>query len=133
MISIVDYGLGNVRAFANIYKTLNIPHLIAAKSADLENATKIILPGVGAFDHAITQLKESGMRESLDELVLQRKAPVLGICVGMQMLAHSSEEGSLPGLGWIDGEVKKLDASRLTHRPHLPHMGWNNVIPFTTS
>ncbi|TFB10150.1 imidazole glycerol phosphate synthase subunit HisH [Candidatus Marinimicrobia bacterium MT.SAG.2] len=133
MIAIIDYNSGNVKAFANIYKNLNIPHLIATKPGDLDNATKLILPGVGSFDYAMMQLDNSGMRESLDELVLKRKMPVLGICVGMQMLAHSSEEGSSAGLGWIDGVVKKLDPSTMSHKTRLPHMGWNNVVPSQTS
>jgi glutamine amidotransferase len=129
MIVIVDYGLGNIRAFANIYKNLRIPFKIASKTDDLKDATKIILPGVGAFDPAMELLQKSGMRESLDELVLQRKLPVLGICGGMQIVALARDEGSLPGLGWIDGVVKKIDTSALPHKTHLPHMGWNNVNP----
>jgi imidazole glycerol-phosphate synthase subunit HisH len=128
MIAIIDYGLGNVRAFANVYHKLNIPAKVAKKAEDLKDADKIILPGVGAFDHAIELLARSGMRQILDELVLHLHIPVLGICVGMQMLAFSSEEGSRPGLGWIDGEVKKFKASsELTL--YFPHMGWNNVKP----
>ncbi|MCK5508768.1 MAG: imidazole glycerol phosphate synthase subunit HisH [Desulfobacterales bacterium] len=129
MIAIVNYGLGNEQAFANIYKNLGIPFKIASTIDDLKGATKIILPGVGAYDYAMELLQKSGMRESLDELVLQRKLPVLGVCVGMQILALSSEEGSLPGLGWIDGVVKKIDTSALTYKTHLPHMGWNDVTP----
>lgn len=129
MIAIVDYGLGNIRAFANVYKALEMPFLIASKTDDLKQASKIILPGVGAFDQAMELLQGSGMRESLDDLVLKRELPVLGICVGMQMLAHSSEEGKLPGLGWIDGVVKKFDTSHLLHKTRLPHMGWNQINP----
>jgi len=129
MIAIVDYGLGNIRAFANVYKNLNVPFKIVSNSESLKNAKKIILPGVGAFDQAMKLLDDSGMRALLDELVLKDQIPVLGICVGMQMLAKSSEEGFLPGLGWIKGIVKKFDSSTLTHSTHLPHMGWNNVIP----
>ena len=129
MIAIIDYGLGNIRAFANVYKNLNIPFQIVSKQDELKDATRIILPGVGAFDYAMERLEQSGMRDSLNELVLNRKIPVLGICVGMQMLAQSSEEGSLPGLGWIDGVVKKFDTSALAHGTLLPHMGWNNVQP----
>lgn len=129
MIAIINYGLGNIRAFANVYKNLNIPCKIATKTDDLKNAAKIMLPGVGAFDCAMQLLQKSGMRGSLDELVLQRNIPVLGICVGMQIMAFSSEEGNLPGLGWIQGEVKKINTSKLAQKTHLPHMGWNNVNP----
>jgi imidazole glycerol-phosphate synthase subunit HisH len=129
MIAIVDYGLGNIKAFANVYKQLDIPFLIATTAIELKKGTKIILPGVGAFDQAIELLQKSGMREALDDCVLQQKVPVLGICVGMQILARSSEEGKLPGLGWIDGVVKKIDTTGLSHKQLLPHMGWNTIQP----
>ena len=127
MIGIIDYGVGNIKAFANIYKNLNIPFKIVKDISGFENITKLILPGVGSFDHAMISLQNSGMREKLDELVLEKKIPVIGICVGMQMLAKSSEEGTLNGLGWIDGIVKKFDKSKIKNAP-LPHMGWNNLI-----
>ena len=133
MIAIIDYGLGNVKAFANVYKNLDIPITIAAQADDLKKATKVILPGVGAFDHAMQRLEKSGMRQFLDEIVIHRHVPVLGICVGMQMLACSSEEGSLPGLGWIDGEVKRFNPSSLRNSMRLPHMGWNNIIPLKSN
>ena len=126
MIGIIDYGVGNIKAFANIYKNLNIPFKIVKDISEFENITKLILPGVGSFDHAMTSLENSGMREKLDELVLEKKIPVIGICVGMQMLAKSSEEGTLNGLGWIDGIVKKFNKSKIKNAP-LPHMGWNNL------
>ena len=126
MIGIIDYGVGNIKAFANIYKNLNIPFKIVKDISGFENITKLILPGVGSFDHAMISLQNSGMREKLDELVLEKKIPVIGICVGMQMLAKSSEEGTLNGLGWIDGIVKKFDKSKIKNAP-LPHMGWNNL------
>ncbi len=140
MIAIIDYGLGNVKAFANVYYRLNMPAVIVKQPDDLKDAKKIILPGVGSFDHAMQRLDKSGLRQVLDEYVLHRHLPVLGICVGMQMLARSSEEGVLPGLGWIDGEVLKfskewrvrseeLGVKNLT----LPHMGWNDVQPTKTS
>lgn len=129
MITIVDYGLGNVLAFQNMYKRMNIATNIATSAQDLSKAKRIILPGVGAFDHAMQRLKKSGMRDCLDELVLVDNIPVVGICVGMQMLATSSAEGDLPGLGWIEGEVKRFDVNQFTQKTHLPHMGWNNIIP----
>lgn len=129
MIAIIDYGSGNIKAIANIYRRLNIPFVVATQAADLRLATKVILPGVGAFDHVIRQLDKSGMRQVLSESVLEHRLPLLGICVGMQILAHSSEEGSLPGLGWIDGEVRKFDLATLVYATRLPHMGWNDVQP----
>lgn len=128
MIAIIDYGLGNVKAFANVYKRLNLQAVIVNDAKTLEDATKIVLPGVGAFDYAMTRLNESGMRETLEQRVLEHRIPVLGICVGMQMLAQSSEEGTLPGLGWIDGQVKKFQLDQIQDNP-LPHMGWNAVQP----
>ena len=128
MIAIIDYGLGNIRAFANIYKQLNIPFKVAQQVQDLNDITKIILPGVGAFDYAMDQLNSSGMRDDLDDLVLNKKVPVIGICVGMQMLAGSSDEGKLPGLNWLDASVKKFDDKIFSYATHLPHMGWNDII-----
>ncbi|TPE54287.1 imidazole glycerol phosphate synthase subunit HisH [Maribrevibacterium harenarium] len=127
MIGIIDYGLGNISAFANIFKQLNIPFKQVKNINDFESVTKLILPGVGAFDYAMQLLNDSGMREKLDHLILSEKVPVLGVCVGMQIMANSSEEGSVPGLGWIGGKVKKIDASKLNHKPTIPHMGWNQV------
>lgn len=129
MIAIINYGSGNIQAIGNIYSRLNIPFVVAEQPDDLKKATKIILPGVGAFDQAITELEKSGLRQALDDHILHIKKPVLGICVGMQILAESSEEGVLKGLGWIDGSVRKFDHSRFIQATHLPHMGWNDVEP----
>lgn len=127
MISIIDYGLGNVGAFANMYREMNIPTRLVRNVNELEGSTKFILPGVGSFDLAMNLFRNSGMCEKVTEMVLEKKIPVLGICVGMQMLANSSEEGKESGLGWIPGQVKKIDDSKLHHRTHLPHMGWNDI------
>ncbi len=129
MITIVNYGLGNILAFANVYKSLGIPVTIAEHRGALAEATRIILPGVGAFDHAMELLMQSGMRETLDELVLGRGVPVLGVCVGMQMLAASSEEGTRAGLGWVRAVVRKFNGDGTAAGIRLPHMGWNDVVP----
>ena len=121
-ICIVDYGIGNIKAFKNIYDKLNVNIEIASKKEQFVNATHLILPGVGTFDWAMSKLNESGLRETLDRLVLEKKIPILGICVGMQIMASQSEEGVLSGLNWIEGKVLKLDKDII-----LPHMGWNNV------
>ena len=128
MIKIIDYGLGNILAFQNMYKRLNVPVGLARTAADLGDATKLILPGVGAFDHAMEELNRSGMRDRLDELVLGDRRPVFGICVGRQMWANRSDEGRLAGLGGIPGEVRSF---RGLGQPDLllPHMGWNDVQP----
>jgi imidazole glycerol-phosphate synthase subunit HisH len=127
MITIVDYGLGNIRAFENVYKRLNIETNLAKSVSDLTNSTNIILPGVGSFDHAMKLLNGSGMRDALDRLVLDRKVPVIGICLGMQIMGTYSEEGKLPGLGWIDGNAKLFNADTMTSTTQYPHMGWNSI------
>lgn len=129
MIAIVDYGLGNVRAFANIYNRLDIAAMLARSADDLHDASHIILPGVGAFDWAMSRLEQSGMRATLDDLVLREGRPVLGICVGMQMMARCSDEGQTPGLGWLEAGVKRFDPARFDGSACLPHMGWNDVEP----
>lgn len=129
MITIIDYGVGNIFAFQNVYKRLNIPTRIAKSVEDLKEVDKLILPGVGAFDYAMSQLNNSGMRERLDELVLNQKIPVIGICVGMQMMGNKSDEGNLEGLNWIDANIRKFDEDTIQQRTKLPHMGWNDVMP----
>jgi len=129
MIAIIDYGLGNIKAIFTVYKNLNLPVKIASRTADLEGAEKLILPGVGAFDYAMDKLEKSGMRSSIDRLVTQESKKILGICVGMQMMGLSSEEGERKGLGWLNAKVEKFE--RMLKKPSLPipHMGWNNINP----
>ena len=132
MIGIIDYGLGNIRAFSNIYESLDIPNKIIKSENDFEDVKKIILPGVGAFDYAITSLRESLLLSRLNYEVLECNKPVLGICVGMQMMANNSEEGKLDGLGWIDANVKKFNLDKVDIQKFpLPHMGWNKVTNLT--
>lgn len=128
MIAIINYGSGNVRAIGNIYDRLNIPYLIVSQTSEITNQiTKIILPGVGSFDETMSMLLKSGFRSLLDEMVLEKKMPTLGICVGMQILSNGSDEGELEGLGWVPGRVRKFDKNLLLHKPKLPHLGWNSV------
>jgi glutamine amidotransferase len=129
MIAVVNYGSGNVQAIGNIYGRLGIPFALATRPGDLLAADKILLPGVGAFDQAMGELEQSGMRRALDACVLEDRKPILGICVGMQLLARTSEEGSIHGLGWLDAVVKRFDLSGATGSMPLPHMGWNTVDP----
>lgn len=129
MIGILNYKSGNIQAIVNIYDRLNVETKIITTPDELNQVDKIILPGVGAFDSTISQLQNAGFKEQLDHCVLSLKMPILGICVGMQIMGESSEEGVLNGLGWIKGRVKKFDTSLFTEKPYLPHMGWNTVIP----
>jgi glutamine amidotransferase len=127
MIGVVDYGSGNVRAIANIFDRLDIGFGFVKTTKDLAEVTRVVLPGVGAFGQAMQALNESGLREGLDRWVLQERKPLLGICVGMQLMADSSEESPIPGLGWIRGAVRRFEDSRFQQATRLPHMGWNTV------
>ena len=127
MIGIVEYGAGNVQAFLALYKRLNIEACQIRDKDTLKNATHLILPGVGAFDHAMTLLERSGMKQKLEEMVLVNNVPILGVCVGMQMRASRSDEGELPGLNWIPGQVKEFARHPALQDLPMPHMGWNDV------
>lgn len=126
MIGIIDYGSGNVAAIMNILKRERVPYILSGDPAQLATAERYILPGVGAFDPTIDRLRRSGIVAALDEEVLGKGKNVLGICVGMHLLAEASDEGSLPGLGWIKGRVRRIDPVPVAP-PRLPHMGWNSV------
>lgn len=132
MIGVIDYGIGNVQAFLN---TLSREGAVAGRvstKAEVKGATHLVLPGVGSFDHAMDRFEHSGLRGVVEEMVFEKHVPLLGVCVGMQMLARGSDEGHRQGLGWIPGWVKSL--SSVADQPSslpLPHMGWNDVIsPF---
>lgn len=126
MIAILNYGLGNIKAFLNIYEKLKIDTIVAENPKELAKADKIILPGVGSFDNAMNLLNKSGMRDELDNQVLRFKKPILGVCVGMQIMGKRSEEGSMDGLNWIDGNVVKFSQVK-NFKLILPHMGWNSI------
>jgi len=127
MIRIVDYGVGNIQAFMTMFKRLGIEASRARTAGELNGATHLILPGVGAFDHAMQLLDDSGMRPELERLVTKQQVPVLGICVGMQMLAGGSDEGELPGLNWIPGRVRAFASNPRSNALPMPHMGWNDL------
>ncbi len=128
MIGIINYGSGNIQAILNIHKKLNVHAFIANSTEELTKAEKLILPGVGAFDETMNKLISSGLIDSLNDCVLAKKTPVLGICVGMQIMANRSDEGTMNGLGWFDAEVKKLNpVNKKGEAVLMPHMGWNSV------
>jgi glutamine amidotransferase len=129
MIRLVDYGVGNIQAFISLYKRLGIDAQRARVAEELAGATRLILPGVGHFDHAMQRLNDSGMRLALEAMVLGQGVPVLGVCVGMQMLAAGSDEGTLPGLNWVPGRVRAFATNTLSASLPMPHMGWNDVHP----
>lgn len=125
MIRIVDYGVGNIQAFLNLFKRLGVEARRADAPEALSDATRLVLPGVGHFDHAMQRLNDSGMRPKLEELVLGAQVPIVGICVGMQMLAGGSDEGRLPGLNWVPGRVRAFASHPQSAALPMPHMGWN--------
>lgn len=116
-----------------LFKRLGIKAVRATTEDELQDASRLVLPGVGHFDHAMQRLNDSGMRAALDQLVLAQRVPVFGVCVGMQMLAEGSDEGDLPGLGWIPGRVKAFADNPLTASLPMPHMGWNELQPKSNS
>lgn len=125
-ILIVDYGMGNLGSVLNMLRRIGAPVLISGAADDVRRADKIILPGVGAYGQAMKAIGASGLRSALDDKALVEKIPVLGICLGMQLLVDGSEEGDEPGLGWIPGQARRFpkDAGL-----KVPHMGWNRATP----
>lgn len=128
MITIVDYGTSNLGSMQNMLKKIGASSKIAASPQDLEDATKIIVPGVGSFDAGMKKLKQSGMIPALNKKAIVERVPTLGVCLGMQLMTESSEEGELPGLSWIEARTVRFDQS-LDPNLKVPHMGWNEVSP----
>lgn len=127
MLCIIDYGSGNISAIANICEREQIPFFIANDPGQFETASHFLLPGVGAFDPTIATLRDSGIVSALEAEVFGKGKPLMGICVGMHLLANGSDEGEHEGLGWIPGHVTRIDTRALNRPPHLPHMGWNSI------
>lgn len=124
MITIIDYDIGNIAAVVNMLQRLGLPCRVTANASDVEQAERIILPGNGAFDACMQNLRASSLIPVLEQQVLQRGVPLLGICVGAQMLGHGSAEGLEPGLGWLDMRVERFP---VLPNLRIPHMGWNQV------
>lgn len=128
MITIIDYEMGNVGSMLNMLKRIGVAARISSKADDVRSAEKLILPGVGAFDTGMKNLADSGLREVLDEKVLVEKTPLLGVCIGMQLLTRGSEEGKLPGLSWVAAKTVRFRFES-QNGLKIPHMGWNTVTP----
>lgn len=126
MIAIIDHGYANIRSVDRMLRRLNQIPLVVDRPEDIRRADKVILPGIGAFDAPMRRLRELGLLDALNEHALVRRRPILGICVGMQIMTRRSEEGTTQGLGWIEGECRRFRPPAEA-KLGVPHMGWNKV------
>ncbi|HNM33989.1 MAG TPA: imidazole glycerol phosphate synthase subunit HisH [Chitinophagaceae bacterium] len=133
MLTIIDYGIGNLSSIKNMLRHIGVSAQISSDIEMVAQAEKLILPGVGHFNYGMEQLHKSGLVSVLNKRVLEDKVPILGICLGAQLLTKSSEEGSAPGLGWIDGKTIAFNKDKLTSIQKIPHMGWSNVSNYQQS
>ena len=127
MITILDYGIGNLSSIQNMLKKAGASAVISSREEDILQASKILLPGMGHFDNCMQKLNASGLRPALEQKALVEKIPVLGICVGLQMYMQSSEEGSEPGLGWIPGKTIRFQPGQMQANQKIPNMGWLEI------
>jgi glutamine amidotransferase len=126
-VTVINYGMGNTGSVMNMLRKIGVSAKLASDPGDLLDATRIVLPGVGAFDNAMIKLRESGYIEVLNQKVITEKVPILGICLGMQLFSKNSEEGMKPGLGWLDAETIRFKSEPGSKQIKIPHMGWNTV------
>ena len=129
MIIVIDYGMGNSGSILNMFVHVGAHAILSNKSAEIAAAEKLVLPGVGAFDKGMDQLHRFGLVNLLTERVMAEQTPILGICLGMQLFAESSEEGERPGLGWIGGRTVRFRFDGAEKQLPIPHMGWNTLAP----
>jgi imidazole glycerol-phosphate synthase subunit HisH len=127
-IVVVDYGLGNPSSVRNMLRKAGHDAQVASDSGSIKAASRLIIPGVGAFDHGMQNLADRGLIEVLNEAVLERNVPVLGICLGLQLMSRGSEEGVLPGLGWLPADTVRFEFPNGAEALRVPHMGWNTVV-----
>ena len=127
MITIIDYGAGNLASIRNMLGSLGVESEISSDPGKIEQATKLILPGVGAFDHGMQSLHNRHLIEVMNRKVLEEKTPILGICLGVQLFTKRSDEGNASGLGWLDAETIRFDPASLSADDRIPHMGWRDV------
>jgi imidazole glycerol-phosphate synthase subunit HisH len=127
MIVILDYGVGNLASISNMLRRIGMPADISSDPARIDGAEGIILPGVGAFDHAMRKLREGPLLPALERRVLGDQVPLLGLCLGAQLLTKGSEEGKEAGLSWVDAETVRFDSTRTAGKLPIPHMGWSDV------
>lgn len=128
MIVVIDFGVGNLGSILNMLNKVGAKAIISSEISDLENADKLVLPGVGSFDNGFIKLKEFGFIPVLNRKVINQKTPILGICLGMQLFTKRSEEGVMPGLGWLDAETIKFNFNNNDNNNlRIPHMGWNTI------
>ena len=126
MITIIDYGTGNLGSIINMFKKIGVETVVSSKFSVIKRADKLILPGVGAFDNGMKNLAERGLIPLLNAKVLVDKTPILGLCLGMQLFTQRSDEGKLPGLGWLEAETVRFEFDQANaHLKIIPHMGWN--------
>ena len=127
MIAIIDYGVGNIASIHNMLRKIGVDSVLTSNVDEIKNADRLILPGVGAFDACAIKLRSSGLLDILDDTAHHARKPILGICVGLQLLFEGSEEGKEPGLNWVKGKVVRFQPSRMKETLKIPHMGWSDV------